>query len=507
MTVIMLLLLICVSLSNYIADAALTCLADNGTPTDRWTGIKANNDHHMYYYRANNQSFTRSPWGVDQTLNGAIMMTLQPLYDNVANKSIAYVMWNDDPPGPAKASSSYAHSKGILATDGTSGFWLTHSMPNWPDIPNFDDINPGIFPSDKYAQSMGCVSISIDTVNDIANTLRIDYPFVYSSYVPDAIKSKLNYMTDLIDRNKVTNETAANTFYTLDNVKYTQFAKSKNWGEDLWDDLVSPYYKAPMYVETWISGSGGPMSSMCYNGTDNPAWFKKNELYDIYQVSYITMPDGENWKNTQDHSKWGATIKSQIRNDDVYTATAACVGDINRMCSQEKRGGGAMCVEDAGLNKAFIDIVSNIESCYFKDPCSTTSPCYWCNNPDLTYPPTNSPTISPTLPAPAPAPVDGSGSANTNSAMKALGITSTRVFFGVIVGSAFGLIILIFIIQKCSKLKKKKLFTNADTHNGLTDKLDPNSGSSSNGSLPRRASFEVDATSTMQSNPMFWSEK
>ncbi len=39
----------------------------------------------------------------------------------------------DAPPPPiASASSVYAHSKGVLLTNQSTGFWFIHSVPEWP---------------------------------------------------------------------------------------------------------------------------------------------------------------------------------------------------------------------------------------------------------------------------------------------------------------------------------------------------------------------------------------
>mgnify|MGYP005992390203 CR=1 FL=1 len=373
--------------------AYLSCLDDSGAQVDHWTGIKGNDNYTMYYYNEATKLFKLSPFMVDQTARGAIMTTLQPLYDSPANETMAYIMWNDAPPGDYTPSATYAHSKGILATDGVQGFMLTHSMPNWPeapdcgrapsDNPGCNGTNPGIFPSDRYAQSMACVTVSAATVNQMANTIRINYPWVYGLNMPEALKVQQQYMDDLINKRKIskTNETASNALFSLGGVRYTQFAKSKSWGEDLWDDLVAPYYGSPMYVETWINGSGGPMSSTCENSTFPNK--KVNETFDIYQVSGIDMPDGNDWTNTQDHSKWGVAKSTEIGNPEVFDTSQVCIGDINRMCSQEKRGGGALCTQDAGLLNAFMDIITGVEACYSKDPCasSTGSKCYWCPLP------------------------------------------------------------------------------------------------------------------------------
>jgi len=404
----------------------------------------------MYYYDAATKLFKLSPYRVDQTANGAIMITLKPLYHSPANESFAYVMWNDAPPGDYTPSSSYAHSKGILATDGVQGFFMTHSMPNWPEAPDCAGENPdctgtspGVFPDSKYAQSMACVTLSAGMVNQVANTLRINYPWVYTKNMPTVLQTQQQYMKDLQNKVKIssTNETASNAIYTLAGVQYTQFAKSKNWGEDLWDDLVAPFYASPMYVETWISGSGGPMSSICAVNSTFPNK-KATESFDIYQVSAVDMPDGNDWANTQDHSKWGVAKNSEIGSSKVFNTSQVCIGDINRMCSQEKRGGGALCTQDPGLLHAFIDIIAGVEACYSKDPCAATtgSMCYWCP-----------------LPSPTATPSASTGATNSSkNGFLGLDLNNPKVFIGVIAGAAFLLFLFIYFVMRFKRGFKPK---------------------------------------------------
>ena len=110
------------------------------------------------------------------------------------------------------------------------------------------------------------------------------------------------------------------------------------------------------------------------------------------------MPNGDSWTVQQDHSKYGFGVQS--------SSLVTCVGDINRMCSQERRGGGALCFEDEGLHTAFLDVAYDVEPCYNEDPC-TDSNCYYCDftmtptyAPTTQYPtqsPSSSPTSSPTV--------------------------------------------------------------------------------------------------------------
>ena len=81
------------------------------------------------------------------------------------------------------------------------------------------------------------------------------------------------------------------------------------------------------------------------------------------------------------------------------------LGDIDRMCSQESRGGGAMCVQDASLWIAFNSIVASVESCYKYNPCGGSSTqCYWCSPSALPssaplsmFPTLSSPTMHPSM--------------------------------------------------------------------------------------------------------------
>ena len=63
------------------------------------------------------------------------------------------------------------------------------------------------------------------------------------------------------------------------------------------------------------------------------------------------------WRRQQDHAKIGCSIEGSggilsLRRHFV------CIGDMNRMYTQRKRGGGFMCIEDEGfwrvMNRALL---------------------------------------------------------------------------------------------------------------------------------------------------------
>jgi len=235
----------------------------------------------------------------------------------------------------------------------------------------------GAFPSDTYGQSLQCITISAATADLIAGNLMIDRTYIYSSANSSSLAPSLPSMSAWLGNHYSSTQSSVTELQSLAGDLFYQFAKSGSWGKDLWDDLVAPYFKSALSVETWRNGSGGRMSSICGTGP------KASEVYDVYEVASVVMPDGTTWAGTQDHSKWGAALEGQ-------SATASCVGDINRMCSQEARGGGALCSTDERRWAAFSSIIKAEEACYQYNPCypsGTSTQCYWC--------PTSMPTTAP----------------------------------------------------------------------------------------------------------------
>jgi deoxyribonuclease-2 len=414
---------------------SLGCQDESGAPVDGWTILKKVNGYQYFIYEAASGSFVESPYELDQTTNGAVMKTLAPLYDASVNSSFGYLFWNDNPP-VAGSNSYYAHSKGILATDSTQGFWLVHSMPNWPYAPSgVEGANsPGPISDDTYAQSFRCVTTGISEVNYIASGLRIDDVNIYGGYIPSPLASQLTEIQELLDGNQRTdvdydvlewNSVAGTTYY--------QPAKSKKWDKDLWDDLVAPYFETPLNVETWVNGNGGRQSSICNNSNVPNGTHTKEQPFNVYQVSVVNMPNGESWTVQQDHSKYGFAVQS--------SSVVTCVGDINRMCSQERRGGGALCYEDEGMHTAFLNVAYDVEACYSEDPC-TDSNCYYCDfTMSPSYAPTHSPTASPTSNSPTASPTsnnDPNGNNRDSShAGVVIGLSCTAIIVALAVIGAY----------------------------------------------------------------------
>ena len=56
----------------------------------------------------------------------------------------------------------------------------------------------------------------------------------------------------------------------------------------------------------------------------------------------------------QDHAKWAIAAD---------TSNVLCIGDINRMTTQRRRGGGAVCFEHAGMANALYNSIDTSFTC------------------------------------------------------------------------------------------------------------------------------------------------
>lgn len=350
------------------ASSTISCLDETGNAVDSYVSLIQNEDYQYYYHTQN--GFEKSPYLLNQTNDGSIMKTMNQLYSSSLDMdNIAYALYNDEPPPDTTASSTYAHSKGVILTDGTRGFWMVHSKPSWP---NARDDGAAPFPDTKYAQSLLCMTFDVESFNTIAYSQMVNYPYVYDSHLSDSLVDVLPNFASWISKGKVDEVSMNQPLTTSGGADFTQFAKNKAWAKDLYEDLVATDLQSPLYVETWRSGSGGRMSSFCEN-PDDDEWETHEVPYDIFEVATVLMPDGEGWTGTQDHSKWAASTTST----DGYV----CIGDINRMCSQEGRGGGTVCFKDDTIWSSFKAVITTTEMCWEYDPCTGDSTqCYWCES-------------------------------------------------------------------------------------------------------------------------------
>jgi len=319
-----------------VAEATFSCLDKNGNAVDYWVGLKHDNGFDYSVYSPSAQEFT-----VDEVFNSATSAfghTIRSLYS--ASSIGAYAFYNDETPD-MKTSSSHAHMKGVFAMSGSQGFWIIHSVPRFPV--SIAEFNKGgySFPTDetKYGQSFLCLTLSTATFDTVAQAMLIDWPQIYDSAISSSLSSSLPNLASLLNGNKVAAATATSfTISTLGGKSFTLFAKNRAWNSALYLDLVAPTFSDGLYVESWLNGVG-KIGSVCHP-------------YKVFDVQNVSLPDGDSWRITQDHSKWAITMSKHW----------ACVGDINRQAGQEKRGGGTYCTSDTKLWNAFSAVIAEVNT-------------------------------------------------------------------------------------------------------------------------------------------------
>lgn len=108
---------------------------------------------------------------------------LAPLYADTKSGDLVKVFYNDEHPD-GNTSMTMGHTKGIVAFNKDTGFWLVHSVPKFPPNPETD---PYGYPEtgEKFGQSFLCISISTpDTADLIGLQFMYNHPFVYSANIP-----------------------------------------------------------------------------------------------------------------------------------------------------------------------------------------------------------------------------------------------------------------------------------------------------------------------------------
>lgn len=264
--------------------------------------------------------------------SGALGNTLSQIYKG----SEGYVMWNDEIPNGA-TSSSKAHSKGVMGYSSTGGFLLRHSTPRFP--PHKTSGYHGL-PEDEhiYGQTYLCTTVSLAELNRIAGNYLVTDAQIYDHSTPSYGQSQANLTQFASGKYTHNYEPQAISFKTTGGQLFWDFAKSKACACDMWNRVSVGLGKA-MNVLTW----GRPLeASAC----------PPSSPFAVQNVNHINWGSVE-YKETEEHSKWGVTTDG----------STVCIGDMNRMESQRKRGGGTTCIHHPATTRAFAHLINGVASC------------------------------------------------------------------------------------------------------------------------------------------------
>ncbi|XP_043198616.1 deoxyribonuclease-2-alpha-like [Amphibalanus amphitrite] len=314
-----------------------------------------------YLHISSAMASTETPWSLSEVSiedkKSHPGRTLAPVYKNHGREGLFYRFYNDHWPEYEKAVGSEGHTKGVLAHEGNCGFWMIHTVPRFPPAPKK---GAGY----RYAtgtrpwtgQSFLCISFRTDgtdatkgtdsELDKIINQLSITKPYCHAwkdhdDKPIDREEDKPHYSL-CPDNQPYFKQVDIAT--TAEGVKLTTFAKSSNYRHDLYSGLVAPALETDLYAETWRRA---PFSLPSYRYPDS---------YEVENVCSVRVIQGRSeldFEYTKDHSKWAVSKDGK--------EPWVCIGDLNRMETQKRRGGGTACLKNHNLWKNFRKAVNNNE--------------------------------------------------------------------------------------------------------------------------------------------------
>ncbi|XP_051866636.1 deoxyribonuclease-2-beta [Pristis pectinata] len=273
----------------------------------------------------------------------AVGRTLQQLYSTYKTKvnDSAYLLYNDAAPS-MPYDKYHGHTKGVLMFDKVQGFWLMHSVPNFPP-----DVTKGYsWPSSgrKYGQTFLCVTVKYDQVTVIGDQFLYSNPHVYSWTLPHLFLPELSHL-QFVAKGGSTARSPWKRHAKLTSsggVQFQSFAKYKHFGDDIYTAWAAQTLETDLLSETWNNGK--------YELPTNCSLPKH-----VYNVKRVKLPGPAFFYTNNDHSKWCVSLRPV----DGWT----CVGDLNRAVGQMWRSGGLLCTRNPLLYRAFRQSVSWYKNC------------------------------------------------------------------------------------------------------------------------------------------------
>ena len=288
-------------------------------------------------------------------------LTLTPVYDAPERDDLQYVFYNDEWPD-GSSSSTKGHTKGAVAFAGDQGFWMIHSVPKFPPAPGEGRQYSYASNGYTYGQSFLCITFPTSELDKVAKQVTLNEPFTYASkdfiyhplklpVVDERHPAPSQQHASVPENRSLNGREPAEFAGATSNIEvisssygslFTSFAKSRDYGADLYSGLVAPRLSAGLYAETWRAS----LPSDCSGSY---------QVENVRNVTASTAQQAFDFGSTKDHSKW-AVSSSAAR-------PWVCVGDINRAETQQKRGGGTACLEHAGLWSIYSQMVTVWEAC------------------------------------------------------------------------------------------------------------------------------------------------
>uniref|UniRef100_A0A7N6ASI5 Deoxyribonuclease-2-alpha n=1 Tax=Anabas testudineus TaxID=64144 RepID=A0A7N6ASI5_ANATE len=254
-----------------------------------------------------------------------ILFSFFPCASHVEPKC-GFIAYNDQPPpGHPSAKAGCGHSKGLVMVDEDTVVWVLHSTPKFPKTRESNSF----FPSSgvKNAQTFICVTFHKSELETIGNVPGDMLTCTVNQFI--LVELNVKYVSCMFSETHLRNIRAH--IFDFANTKFFS-ADIENFLGDLYVTIANTL-KTNLYAQT-CGGQDGRSAHSVYN---------------IEQIQFLLVE----FKQGSDHSKWC------VSEDKDWT----CIGDSNRALSQFDRPGGALCIKNEGVRKAFFDLKFEEEKC------------------------------------------------------------------------------------------------------------------------------------------------
>lgn len=213
----------------------------------------------------------------------------------------------------------------------------------------------------KFAQTFVCLNFDANVEGSkVTRHLSNMFALIYNSHVTPKLRRMIPEMGELKLENERSGLNKKGRVDSLDQAITTRggkqfelFSKSAGLAGDMYSAWLAEQLDSSLYVETWRNGIGTPLQSDCPED--------KHQVNNIKLMKLVPADSGKamfSWPYLMDHSKWAIT--------DTQEEGVVCLADINRMASQFKRGGGAICVRDPEVWNVFSGTIKEVEPCNVK---------------------------------------------------------------------------------------------------------------------------------------------
>ncbi|RWS24312.1 plancitoxin-1-like protein, partial [Leptotrombidium deliense] len=180
---------------------------------------------YAYVYMTNNNF--ENGWQLSSFLvsdqDSIFSRTLKPLY-STNNDNYSYLFYSDQPPN-CLPTEIYGHTKGVLAVDHSTGFWLIHSVPKFVSTVSTGHYE---YPNSGRRNGQTALCISFDTKTEtakIVNQFLRNQPKVYDYFISAIILSLIPNFKDLLNKNWIRNKTSQASIESISGHRFISFAK------------------------------------------------------------------------------------------------------------------------------------------------------------------------------------------------------------------------------------------------------------------------------------------